>query len=264
MAVYDVGDTAALDQFRVATAAGVLTDDAATAVTVIKPDGTTTTPTPVHTSTGLYDATVSVDQAGEWTWLWSAPTVGTKQPGQFSAVSPRVLVADFEEFRKHLNRTDLTDDAELRTYLFSATDYVEYLIGGPVSVQTFTEQVLVRGDAVTPLKKPLVSVTSLTPDLGSAMDSSQYVVDTARGVIWFRYPHAYGLYTLVYRAGLAVIQERHKLAGLIIAAHLWEVQNGGGGLPFPGDQGVPTYWQGYAIPNRAKELLAPDMPMLLA
>jgi hypothetical protein len=254
---YDVGDTASLDQFRVLLA-GVLTD-ATVVVTVTKPDGTTTAPTPVHTATGLYDATVTVDQAGVWTWVWTASgAVTSKETGQFTAIAPRVLVADFAEFKAHLNRTDLTDDAELRTYLVAATDWVERTIGGPLSVQTFTESVPVSGWWITPSQRPLVSVTSLTPELGALLDPSAYVVDTLRGAIRIRWGAFTGWYTLVYKAGYAVIQERHKLAGLIVAAHLWQIQNGGGGMPFPGDSDVPQFGQGYAIPNRAKELLAPD------
>lgn len=256
--IRDVGDAVILST-QVRNTAGALTD-ATVVLLVTKPDGSTTSPAVSHDGTGLYSASLTVDQAGLWQYKWTASgAVVSVEADQFTVVTPqRALVASTEEFKSHLNRTDITDDAELRTYLVSATDYVEYHIGGPVSVQTFTEQARASANLITPLKRPLVSVISLTPDLSSALDSSLYVVDTGRGVIRFRYGYACGWYTLVYRAGLSVIAERHKLAGLIIAQHLWMVQNGGGGMPFPGDTETPTYWQGFAIPNRAKELLAPD------
>jgi hypothetical protein len=208
---------------------------------------------------GLYTATYTVDQAGLWTYLWTASgAVVAKEPSQFTVIAPRTLVASMEEFKKHLNRGDTIDDAELRTYLVAGTDWVERRIGGPVSVQTFTELVPVSGWWIQPTYRPLVTVISLTPELGTALDSSAYVVDTLRGAIRIRWGAFTGWYTLVYTAGLATIPERVKLAGMIVGAHLWQVQNGGGGLPFPGDTDMPQFGQGFAVPNRAKELLAPD------
>jgi hypothetical protein len=256
--IWDVGDTAVLDEFRVTNPSGVLTDATVT-VTVTKPDATTTTPTPTHPGTGLYDATVTVDQAGLWTWLWTASgTVVAKQPGQFTAVAPRVLVADFDELRAFLNRTDHVDDDELRTFLHSATDVVEYFLGGPVTVQSFTEQQPAPWDSVIrPRKKPLVSVTSITPYQGSAVASSAYWADTALNAVRFRTGWAYGFFgeiTIVYTAGQARLSESAKLAGLITAQHLWQTQNGAAGLPLATDTTfVPGL--GFAIPNRAKELL---------
>lgn len=258
--IFDVGDVAPIST-NVTDPSGTLTNATVT-VAVTRPDGTAgTVGSPTNLSTGVYRALVTVDQAGEWTYTftWSGAVTGV-DAGQFTAVSPgRVLVASFSEFKQHLNRTDLTDDAELRTYLASATDWVERTIGGPVSVQTFTELVPVANWWIQPTYRPLVSVTSLTPELGSTLDSSAYVVDTTRNAIRVRWGIFSGWYTLVYKAGLAVIPERVKLAGLIVAAHLWQVQNGGGGLPFPGDSEVPQFGQGFAVPNRAKELLAPDV-----
>lgn len=232
-------------------------------VAVTKPDGTLVTPAPTVTNSnanGVYTATVTPDQPGTWLYTWTASgTVVSTQSDQFSVVAQqRALVASLEEFKKHLNRSDLTDDQELRTHLVAATDWVERTIGGPLSIQTITESVSVSGWWITPTYRPLVSVTSLTPELGSTLDPSYYVVDTLRNGIRIRWGAFTGWYTLVYRAGLSVVLERQKLAGLILAAHLWQTQNGGGGLPFPGDSEVPQFGQGFAVPNRVKELLAPD------
>jgi hypothetical protein len=257
--IFDVGDAAPITT-NVLDASGTLTN-AAVAVAVTRPDGTTgTVSAPTNLSTGVYRALVTVDQAGLWryTFTWSGAVVGV-DAGEFTAVTPgRVLVASFDEFKKHLNRTDVGDDPELRTYLEAATDWVERRIGGPVSVQTFIELIPLSGWWIIPAYRPLVSVTSLTPELGAALDSSTYVVDALRGAIRIRWGASSGWHTLVYKAGLAVIPERVKLAGLIVAAHLWQVQNGGGGMPFPGDSDVPQFGQGFAVPNRAKELLSVD------
>jgi hypothetical protein len=229
-------------------------------MSVTKPDATAVSPAPSVTNTGSggrYTAQVTPDQAGLWLYRWTASSgVTSVVSDQFTVVaSQRPLVASMEELKAELNRVDSFDDADLRSRLFAATEWV---IGGPLSVQTFTEQLnFCGGDVIVPIFRPLVSVTSLTPDQGSAIDSSGYVADTRLGVIRLRWQLGYGLYTLVYRAGLAsVVSERVKEAGLIVAKHLWQTRNGGGGRQSP-DELVMT-GLGFAVPRRAAEMLAKD------
>lgn len=171
----------------------------------------------------------------------------------------RTLVATLDELKAHLNYTGgTTDDVELGLYLTAATDWIEKRIGGPLSVTNFVERVPVNGWWITPSQRPLVAVNSLTSELGPALDANSYVVDTLRGGIRIRWGAFTGWYVLDYNAGLAVVPYRYKLAGLILTAHLWQTQNGGGGLPFPGDSDVPQFGWSFAIPNRVKELLSYD------
>jgi len=256
--IYDVGDAILLST-TVRDVNGTPVNTPTVTLLVTKPDLTTTAPVVTNTgSGGLYTAPLTVDQAGLWRYAWTASgTVISVEPGQFTAVSPtRVLVASFEELKARINRSDITDDAELRSYLHSATDWVEYAIGGPLSVQTFTEIHYVCGDIV-PRKRPIVAIISITPDLGTALDSSSYFADPGTQMIHFRYGVNPNYYTLVYTAGLSVIPERGKIAGLEVANHLWNVQNGSAGRGFPVDDVIPTP-MGFAVPRRAAELLAPD------
>jgi hypothetical protein len=234
------------------------------ALSVTKPDGTLVSPAPTVTNTGsggIYTAPVVPDQAGLWLYRWTASgTLVDVQSDQFSVVaSQRALVASMEEFKAHLRRTDTADDAMLRGYLVAATDWVENTIGGPLSVQTFTDRVGLGGWWIVPSQRPIVSVTSLTPELGSVLDPTWYVVDTGRDAIRLRWGATAGWYTLVYRAGLTVVPERVKLAGLIVAQHMWRVQNGGGGMPFPGETETAYVPSGFAVPSRALELISPDI-----
>jgi hypothetical protein len=201
---------------------------------------------------GVYTAPVTVDQAGLWTYLWTASgTVVATEPGQFTVDATRTLVASLEEFKAHLNRTDVADDAELRTHLAAATEWVESELGGPIGVTTYTETHY-AGDTLIPRKTPLVSVTSITPYQGSALSTAAYRADTNLGAVFLRYAAGYE-YTLVYRAGWTVLPERVKLAGLIVAAHLWETQNGFGGRRNADD--LAATGLGFAVPRRALELL---------
>jgi hypothetical protein len=200
--------------------------------------------------------------AGLYLYTWTASgTVTSVSSDQFTVVAAqRALVASMEEFKAHLNRSDATDDQELYTYLVTATDRVEAILSGPLSVQTFTEKVWCGGCRIVPFKRPMVSVTSVTPELGgSALASTAFTVDTDHHVIRLLTAYAYGWYILVYRAGLSTIPEEVKLAGLIIADHLWKVQNGSGGRGAPGEDDLLPSGFGFAIPRRALELLAHDM-----
>jgi hypothetical protein len=110
---------------------------------------------------------------------------------------------------------------------------------------------------VAPRRGPLVSVTSLTPDLGSAVDTARYIVDTDLGVIKLRFMTR-GRYTLVYRAGHNPWPAALKYAGLIICQHEWQVRNGNGGRPSPdADALMMLPGSGFLVPNRAYELMQP-------
>lgn len=253
--IYDIGDKVTISTI-VRNDAGTPVNTPTLLIAVTKPDGTLVTPAPTVTNTaagGVYTAPVTVDQAGTWTYVWTASgTVVAVESGQLTVQAARVLVASMEEFKQHLNRTDIADDLELRTHLTAATDWVEDTIGGPVAPTTYTETHCDVAGSIVPRKRPLISVTSITPYLGTALTSDAYRADTDLGVIFLRWSTA-GEYTLIYRAGLMAIQERVKLAGLIVAAHLWETQNG-----FAGRRNADDFTQaglGFAIPRRAVQLL---------
>lgn len=255
--IYDIGDKVELST-TVKDADGNLVNTPTLTIAVTKPDGTAVSPAPSVTnagSGGLYAAAVTGDAAGTWAYAWtSSGTVVAVEPGQFTVRAPTVYVASLEELKHQLRRTDDADDLDLRGHLASATRYVEKRLGGPVSVQTFTERHLVTGPSLIPRRRPLVSVTSITPDFGTALTSDAYTADTDLNQIVLRYG-ASGWYTLVYTAGSAQPGENAKLAGLIIAQHLWETQNGGGGRR---SQDTVPSGLGFAIPRRAAEMLDVD------
>lgn len=166
------------------------------------------------------------------------------------------LVATLAEFKRHLNipSSNTSNDTELTDVLTAASEIVEKIIGGPLAVTSFTQRYSTRDSVIVPNYRPLVSVTSITPDYGTALDSSTYTVDTGAGTVSSSYG-TWGSGTLVYTAGLSSIPYRVKLAGLIIGKHLWETQRGAG-RPGDADEYVPP--AGYAIPRRAQELLEYD------
>jgi len=172
------------------------------------------------------------------------------------------LCATLAEAKSWINYTGTADDTEQTMVLTAASEWVEYAIGGPLSVTAFTEMHTVEGWAIPLLKVPLVSVTSITPDQGTALDVSTYLVDSTANLVRVR-SWLCGLYTVVYTAGLSAILNRHKIAGLEVFRHLWLIQNGSAGRGYPSDDLVPTP-MGFMVPRRAAEMLEPDRQVLIA
>lgn len=163
------------------------------------------------------------------------------------------LVATLPEFKAWLRITASADDARLTDVLTSASEWVEWKLGGPLAVTQFTEVEKVHGYAYIPKKRPLVSVVSVTPELGAALDSSRYVADTTHNMIRFRWGVFAGWYTFAYTAGLSAIPYRAKNAGLELGRHLWLTQNGSTGRG-RSDDDIPVP-MGFAVPRRVDELL---------
>lgn len=258
---YDIGDAVTLTT-QVRDLTGTLLDATMALSLVNKDTGTVLAPSIVHAALGTYTATWTATEAGTWVYVWTASgTVTAVDDGQVEVKTVgRATVASLEELKAHLRITTTAEDGRLRDVLLGVTDIMEPMVG-PVSTRTFTEFVNVWGVTVTPRRAPLISVTSLTPDLGSPIDPALFFVDSDIGAIKLRY-HTRGRYTLVYAAGHAPWPAALKYAGLLICQHEWQVRNGNGGRPSPDmDALASSSWHGsgFLVPNRALEMMAPYM-----
>lgn len=168
--------------------------------------------------------------------------------------------AVLSDLKNQLNipATDTSNDTELTVYLNAANEMCETLIG-PSAATAFSEiQGTVDGGIVL-MKRPLISVTSVTPYtsnvLGTVLPATAYLVDLNRnGLTITGYT---GDFQVVYQAGWAVIPARATLAQIIIGQHLWETQRGGMVPSVVAAQDVVTIpGLGFAVPKRAIELLA--------
>lgn len=158
-----------------------------------------------------------------------------------------------DELKTHLNITSSRDDAELFMTLSAAVDAVEGIVG-PILHRTVTEQVAARCGVVVLGQYPVVSVTSLL----SNETPVEYVLDVESGLL--SDVTQYGASTVTYVAGRTVVPDAIRLATLIVAGHLWQIQKGAaspsGGLQGD-DELTITPGVGYAIPSRAQDLLTP-------
>lgn len=126
-ATYDIGDGVALT-FTV-TVGGVLTD-ATVAVTVTDPSGTTSTPSVVNASTGVYTAAVAATAAGTWLYRWTATGDATSaEEGTFIVEAPVAadLYASVNELRSRFRLEDADDDELLEKAIRAASRHIDDL-----------------------------------------------------------------------------------------------------------------------------------------
>lgn len=179
---------------------------------------------------------------------------------------PTPLAATVAEFREHLQKTGVNDDAALQRHLMAATVVAEGAlgIGQPIVERDLTVRVTVSGGLTILPKTPVVSITSFlgigpTPNAVVAnldVDKDAGIVTALSG--WL----TGGDYNVTYRAGLAatvaVVPEDLRLAVCIVGKQMWETQRGRatgragelsqGSLP---DERVPA---GFLVPHRAKAI----------
>ncbi|HEY3883287.1 MAG TPA: hypothetical protein VGM12_32265, partial [Trebonia sp.] len=144
---------------------------------------------------------------------------------------------------------------------------LERMTGGPLTNRAVTERTEMQAyQTVIPVRqRPLVSVTSITGASGGVIDISAGLdLDVNAGLIrrQLGLPF-YGPFfswlpqvTVTYIAGWGTsVPAAFNTAGRIILQHLWESQRGPLAMPMAGEPAVMVPGFGFAIPNRAAELL---------
>lgn len=182
-----------------------------------------------------------------------------------------------DDLRRHNNQTSTADDLELQNHLDAAVEVVEGLIGPIGSPAAVTEtHYNVSGDVLVLRRMPvgaLVSVSSRVGATTTALTLADYELDAATGLVRVASGARFGgSYAVTYTTGRAVLPASVHLAVLIVAEHLWQTQRMPGmeqTMPgFGGADGIPdagsSVPRGFAIPNRAQELLAPFMMPVIA
>jgi hypothetical protein len=245
---------------------GTLTTATSAVVTVTLPDGTTATPPATETSTpGRYQADYVTTVAGRHTvrWVWSGPAHAYTDMFDVSEAAPPAIMS-LATGRKHLKKADSSDDDEIREWIEACTRAVEQFVG-PVAVRTVTETVHFNNARTVALTNipalSLASVTSLRPGGPSCsvddlrLDPDTGLVDAVDGGI------LYGPLSFTYRVGRVIVSANIRAAAKIILQHLWRTRQGPG-RPQRGtddfDVTEPLPGLGFAIPNRAVQLLDPD------
>lgn len=249
---------------------GALVNPTAQTLTLLKPDQSTETfSAPSTTGTGLFYQDISatsLSQVGPYQWkVVSTGTGAGVVTGGFDVVDPFATeLISVEDAKDYLRKSgsSTADDDQLERLVAAVTGVVESMIG-PVGRRTVTETVYPSSGVLLLSTTPVLSLTSVTPYASTPLTVGSLTFGATSGVV---YPGTYGSfwarsYDVVYVAGRTSVPAAVGEAALIILNHLWAPQVGGtGGVQVGGvdTSGEPfTTGFGFAIPNRAKELLAP-------
>lgn len=170
------------------------------------------------------------------------------------------MFASLDDVKAHLNITKTVDDDELTMMLDAADDVVASLVGSFDAAEV-TERVASCGGTVLLARRPATEVT-LADSSGGAITG--FTVSSAAGLL-YDVPWSCGPLTATYTAGDGLVPAAVSLATVIITANLWQTQRGpasssGPLAATPADDLSAIPGLGYAIPNRARELLQPYLP----
>lgn len=263
---FDLGAVVPLGT-TVRDAADNLANAGSMALTITLPDDTTVSvPTVAPASTGVYAYDFPTLQAGRHVVRWVATGVNA---GAYTDVfdvreAAPTWVFSLADGKSHLKLTTSTQDDEVRRWIGATTRCVEWFVG-PVAVRTVTETHNVKWARVLSLRQvpalELITVAAVL-DGGTSYDASGLDLDGATGIVRRKDGGLmYGPLRATYKAGRRVVAENISSAAELILQHLWRTRLGPGRPQLgTGDFDVtePVPGLGYAIPNRAMQLLSPD------
>ena len=258
-------------------------------VTVTLPDQTTATPSVSNTGTGIYTAAYKTTEAGHHLVSWTC--ADATYPGGYadefdvwSTTSTNVLSLADAKGILSVASTNTTYDDLIEKVNGSVTSWLEWYCGAIVP-QTVQETLRVGGLVVQLSRPPVINLvtwTSVPAGLanttatlaqansgpmfpvmlyGVAYPLNQLFFDQKQG--WVRntsgLPFYYGPYIWQYMAGYETIPAAIRLAASVVLRHLYGLERGGAGVAAAGaaDEETSLTPFGFAVPNRAVEILAP-------
>jgi hypothetical protein len=253
---------------------GTLVNPGSLVLTLAKPDASTQAySTPTSDGTGLFHQDVptgDLSLLGHYAYKWVATGTGAGVSfSNFEVFDPlEVSVLSLQDAKDHLNiaQATTTYDQEIASKVATIQASLEKMTGGPIITRTVTERVQVGSGYRTLCvrQRPLVSVTSITDvSSGVALDTSDVELDTNAGIVRRKLGLPFlgrgWVFTVVYTAGWGTaVPAAFGEAARIILEHLWQTQHGPAVRPvLGGEEEVTLPGWGFAIPNRAAELLAP-------
>lgn len=164
--------------------------------------------------------------------------------------------------KDHLQITGNDDDAALQSYVDGINAAIEDYKHEVIAQRTITERITVTGCPFRLWQVPVISLTSLTPVGGDAVDITGVDVDPESGLVYGSVTP--GRYVAVYEAGYSVIPQRYVQGALVIAQHVWETQRGTAGVPTGviGPEEYRSRTVTYTIPRKALEWLGSPRPVV--
>lgn len=172
-------------------------------------------------------------------------------------------VLDIEDVKDYLKfaGTDAERDAKLQIFLDAAEAAVAARIG-PLAVGETTVRVAGGGQFLMLPTYPVVSLTSVTPTLGTALTLEDLDLNLTTGVIAYNDGGWFGnaTYDVVYDAGREDLPADIVLAIKELVRHFWTTQRGAGvptGSPVSENLANTIPGSAWIFPMRVEQLLAP-------
>lgn len=269
----DLGDLVPLT-IDIRDSDGILANAGTVALTIGLPDGTTANPVVSNPSTGRYQADYATVQDGRHTVRWVA---SGSNAGAFTDVfdvrpaDPGFLVS-LQAMKAKLGVTTTDHDEKIREYVEAATIVVQNHVKKQIVRQSYTDVKTIRSRYSTTLsRRPVISLISVaTTDGTVTWNVDNLNLDTTTGIVTVKSgPILCGHLQIVYVAGMTTPPANYTKAAAIIVEHLWQTERQQSqGSPYPGayqDTADGMRFEagaGYAIPNRAIELLGVKPPMV--
>lgn len=276
---YDLADLVPLT-INIKDANGTLANASAVSLTITMPDGNLAVPSVTNPSVGVYLCDYQPTQPGPHLVRWVA--TGTNASGFSDTFDVRdatpPYIVSLVDAKQFLNISSTTNDEELRSFIESATQIVENVVG-PVLIRSITEVHTRPGPVVVLKQPPVIALVSMTSILSSQVftgsqtyDVTQLDLDPDTGIV--RRLDGYPLgrrragsppspLRVVYTAGRRTVPASITMATRVIIDCLWETQRGHseGIRPRPGGGRASSSQKGKGvkdtIPSLALELLQP-------
>lgn len=272
--MYDVGDVVPLG-LSITDANGAPGDATAVALTIGLPDGTTVTPIVDHVvGSGQYTVDYVTTVEGLHTVAWAATGVNaTSYQDVFNVRELTDQILSLTAAKQQLGLTTDAHEDNLRMFIAAATVAIEDHVGKKLVRRTITGERHRNVCGTLILNRtPALSLTTITTlDAASSWDAANLDLDPDTGIVSpLTGPGLYGHLKVTYLTGMRVIPANILLAARIITEHLWQTMR-----PFASSAAVLTPGAledsldarsgglvGFAIPNRALELLGKPPPMV--
>lgn len=150
------------------------------------------------------------------------------------------------EAKAFLNIASSTQDSELQDFIDRAEGAIATACG-PLAASSVSARVRGERPMLKVNRTPLLTLTSVTPVGGTALDTSTLVVERpTAGVVEFLSGGRFGArwYDVVYQCGWAAspaaVPADLKSGTMELLRHLWDTQRGGGGARIGSSQSEST------------------------
>lgn len=245
---------------------GVLVDAVSVVLTVTAPDGTVTTPTVSHDSTGSYRADIVLSQEGLYKLVWTSTSPNTIKTDYVPSNVFRSIIS-IDEARNAAGYVEGDNDNAFRQVMAAATELVEGVVGACVQ-RTITNERVVGSEAQVirlahaplPSDTSVTSVTSVWP-FGPSWTTNDFLVYPDSGTVELASMIYFwrGPWKATYTCGRLVVSQSIQLAVKEIIYDLWSTYRpyGAGDLE-PGPEDTARFEQmlaSYTMPPHAALLL---------